>query len=437
MFDYAERDTSTRRLRAVADEEPDPVLRDGGLPPGLDEMPPSQTLAAQVANIDPASLSGTDQVVLLRALQRVISALQARLYATMTAIVDTVAADPERGYEYAEEAAAAEIAAALCLTRRAADAELTMALDLDRRLPQVGDALEQGRIDRRRAGALIGGTAHLSPAVAHQVIDAVLDDAAGLTTGQINTRLRSVCIAVAPDDARHRYHRAHEQRRIVAQPEPDGTATLYAPGLSPDRAAAAMHRINSIAKTLRGPDEARTMDQLRADVLVDLLAGTGDPMAGRGHVDLHTTLTTLTELSDTPGELAGYGPVIAEITREVAQRQRDSHWTATVTDPATGEVVVTMPLRRRPTQQQQRDVRARYPECVWPGCRMPATQSDLDHRVPHTNHGPTAVSNLAPLCRHHHRIRHQHGWHYTRQPNGNHTFTSPLGHTYTTQPRAP
>ena len=228
------------------------------------------------------------------------------------------------------------------------------------------------------------------------------------------------------------------QRRVVAQTEPDGTATLYAPGLPPDRLSAALNRVNAVAKSLRGSGEQRTMDQLRADVLLDLLEGTGRATrAGRGRVEIRTDLTTLAELSDAPGDLAGYGPVVAEIAREVAKRQRRSSWTATVTDPATGEIVAAMPVRRRPTAQQRREVRARYPECVWPGCRMPASQSDLDHRTPFASHGPTEPSNLGPLCRHHHVIRHRHRWHYSRRRNGDHEFTSPLGHTYVTRARGP
>lgn len=404
----------------------------------LDRLEPTPALAALAAGIDPAALSGTDQVVLLRALQRVISHLQARMMSTMTAIVDTIAAEDDYIESSAEEAAAAEIAAALRLTRRAADMALCDALDIDRRLPQLRDALEQGRIDLRRVRTMLRGIGHLTPAVASEVIDEVLDDAGELTTGQIAARLRRACVDAAPDDARRRYEFAVSQRRVVAEAEPDGTSTMYASGLAPDRLAAGMARVNRIAKSLRGPNEVRTMDQLRADVLVDLLAGTGKAtQAGRGSVDIHTDLTTLTGLSDAPGDLAGYGPVIAEITREVAKRQRDARWTATVTDPATGDVIAAIPLRRRPTSEQRREVRARYPECVWPGCRMPATQSDLDHRVPHAEHGPTEPSNLAPLCRHHHVIRHRHGWHYTRRDNGDHHFTSPLGHTYTTRARAP
>ncbi len=49
------------------------------------------------------------------------------------------------------------------------------------------------------------------------------------------------------------------------------------------------------------------------------------------------------------------------------------------------------------------------PTCVAPGCSVPANRCDLDHRV-FWPAGPTCTCNLAPLCRTHHRMKHQRGW---------------------------
>ena len=62
----------------------------------------------------------------------------------------------------ATASAAAEIRAALRLTRRAADAELSLALDLRHRLPRVWRLLAAGDIDWRRARVITYGTAHLT-----------------------------------------------------------------------------------------------------------------------------------------------------------------------------------------------------------------------------------------------------------------------------------
>jgi hypothetical protein len=65
---------------------------------------------------------------------------------------------------------AAEIRVALRLTRRAADSELSMALDLRRRLPVVWTGLLDGALDGRRARCIVHQTAHLDEAVARDVV---------------------------------------------------------------------------------------------------------------------------------------------------------------------------------------------------------------------------------------------------------------------------
>jgi HNH endonuclease len=187
-----------------------------------------------------------------------------------------------------------------------------------------------------------------------------------------------------------------------------------------------------LARTLKTGDETRTVDQIRADVLLDLLEGTRHNGRSRGTVDIHVDLTTLTRLTDDPGELAGYGPVIADIARQVAEHQPGAEWCWTLTHPDSGQVLDNGITRRRPTTSQRRHLQARNPTCIFPGCRRPALDCDLDHRQTFADGGPTTVDNLVPLCRHHHQVRHQAGWTHMALPNGDHQWTSQLGHTYTT-----
>jgi hypothetical protein len=184
---------------------------------------------------------------------------------------------------------------------------------------------------------------------------------------------------------------------------------------------------------LKTADETRTLDQIRADVFLDLLDGKHHARdRRRGTVDIQVDLTTLARLSEDPGELAGYGPVIADIARQVAENQPGAEWRWTLTHPDTGLVIDNGTTRRRPTTAQRRHVEARHRTCVFPGCRMPAINCDLDHRQPWAHGGPTNTGNLAPLCRHHHNIRHHGLWTHQALPNGDHLWTSRLGHTYTT-----
>jgi hypothetical protein len=178
------------------------------------------------------------------------------------------------------------------------------------------------------------------------------------------------------------------------------------------------------------------MDQLRADVLLDLLDG--KQTATGGTVELRVDLATLARLVDHPGELGGYGPVVADLARQVAERYVHGEWRFVVTDPTSGMPLDGGITRRRPTTRQRRTVEMRDPTCIFPGCQMPSSGCDLDHRIPYSQHRQTTVPGLAPICRHDHvTIRHRAGWVHRALPDGDHLWTSRLGHTYTTSGRSP
>ena len=405
------------------------------IPPGLDQMKPGPALAAFLSSIDVSSVSGHDRVVVLRANQKMASHFQANTYSAMAAVADSVS-EIDDDPRYVTEGAAAEIRAALSLTRRAADTELSFALDLRQRLPQVHTMLASGEIDLRRARTIDHETCHLPIAAARNVVERIAEAAPDLTTGQLAARIRKLCIEADTDEADKRYDRALDDRRVVAQPSVAGTAHLSGSDLPPDRVAAATRRINTIARSLRGNGEIRTMDQLRADVYLDLLQGTDHTNRSGGVVHLTTDLGTLAGLADHAGDLNGFAPVIADVARQVADQQPDAEWRYTVTDTETGEPIHTGTTRRRPTASQRRHIETRSPTCVFPGCRMPAGDCDLDHRTSWAEGGPTTPGNLAPLCRPDHLLKHN-GWTLRQRTRGRYQWTSPLGHTYNTWPDPP
>ena len=410
-----------------------------GTPADPASTPPGPVLAGLLASIDRSKLNGYDLVVVMQARSRQLAHDQAELYADMVEVsycppgdqASPVAREPDMA-----EFAADEIRAALMLTRRAADSELALAWRLRERLPHVWDHLHAGRIDVRRARTIAHGTGHLDPIEAHHVADLALEKAAEMTTGQLAALLRRLCVEVDGEEAAARYNDAVAERRLVSEPNVDGTADLFGLQLPPDRVAAIRTRINRLAKSLRSPTDDRTIDQLRADVFLDLLAGTHqqDRCGSGAVVDIHVDLKTLTGMADHAGEIPGWGPVIADIARQVAADQPKAEWRATVTDD--GQVVWNGTTRRRPTKSESRHVAARQRTCVFPGCRMPATDCDLDHTVARAEGGPTDVNNFGPLCRHDHRVKHA-GWRLRRINANQYTWTSRLGHTYTTNGRPP
>jgi hypothetical protein len=199
----------------------------------------------------------------------------------------------------------------------------------------------------------------------------------------------------------------------------------------------AARRVNTIARSLDRSDDPRTLDQIRADVFLDLLCGTAEHSSA-GTVDIHVDLETLARLEESPGDLAGYGPVIADIARQVAAAQVDGEWRFTIIDPTTGLPVHNGTTRRRPTAAQRRAVEARDRVCMFPGCRIPATQCDLDHRVPWAQRPVTDSAGLDAACRYDHvTVRHNIGWRHSPLPGGDHLWISPLGHRYTKSGRPP
>ncbi len=107
-------------------------------------------------------------------------------------------------------------------------------------------------------------------------------------------------------------------------------------------------------------------------------------------------------------------------------------------------ITPTGPLAPRdghdPSASMREVICLRDATCVFPGCRHDSRGCDLDHIdpwIPPDEGGPpgqTNLSNLAPLCRLHHRIKTFTSWTYERLPDGRHRWVSPTGHTYVVEP---
>ena len=425
----------TREVESTDWFEPDRHV----LPDGLEDLSPGPYLSAITASVNRTKLNGHDAVRLMKVEARLSSHHDAGKLATMVEVAYSPAGDSgapvERNVEEVEFAAF-EIGSALTLTRRAAERELDLALSLTGQLRQVWDKFRRGLIDMRRVKIFDSQLGHLSSDTIEAVSEKVLDRAEGLTTGQLRARLAREVMEIDPKGAEVGYEEGLADRRLATYANPDGTANQGVHSIAPYDAAAVSRKVNRLALALKSDSEPRTIDQLRADVFVDLLLGRAKSIGtDRGVVHLNVDLATLTELSNAPGDLAGYGPVIADIARKVAAKQAGASWQFSVTDDD-GNIIANDVTRRRPTAAMKRQIESEYPTCVAPGCRMPAHDCDLDHRRAYSRGGPTHNDNMGPLCRHHHMAKHHAPWGLERLPNGDHLWTSPLGHSYT-RTRAP
>jgi hypothetical protein len=405
----------------------------------------------------------------------------------------------ERDNPHLAEHTGDEIAAALTLTGHAARLLLADAAGLAR-LPAVHQSLRTGAIDAAKAAVLTGELAVL-PADhdAAVIADKVLPDAPGLTTGQLRHRLRALILAADPDADRRRAAKARTDTDVVLWPEPSGNACLAGRELPEADALAAQRRVAALARWLHDRGAPGSLGQLRGAVLLVLLtgravqsllpahatatAGPGDPVGApappvSGAIALTLPLSAWAGLSQTAGEVAGYGPVPAATGRDLAGLLAEStaaRWQLILTGPA-GQPLATAALgsghgpprgpaaigwattaldrltrvgrldwldagpcghrraedRYQPSARLRNLITCRNQTCAAPGCRRPAVTCDLDHTVPYHMGGITCECNLSPLCRRHHRAKQV--WHLEQTRPGVLTWTTPSGRTYTTTP---
>ena len=387
-----------------------------------------------------------DPVDRLRARARESAVAAAGLLTAVLEVAD--AAEP--GFD------ADEVAFALAWTQVTARRQVELARYLTGVLPEVFTAFASGNIDTARAWVFYDQLATLDDALAAAVAGALLPVAPRLTTSQLRDRLRRAVLKADPTAAADRARRGEAARYVATTPDGDGTASMFGARLPAGRAAAAFERVDAYARARRRDGDGRTLDHLRADTFLDLLEGVGvdvPPVHRIGVVELTVPWATAVGLGADPADLAGYGPVAAAIARDLIAAYGTSttptaagggnrtRWRYSVTAPD-GSLLLhdncpaprppseADPTRRMPGPALTRWIRTRDRTCRAPGCRVPARAADIDHTVDHAAGGATSHVNLAVLCRHHHRAKHQAGWTVTQPRPGRLTWISPAGRTY-------
>ena len=184
--------------------------------------------------------------------------------------------------------------------------------------------------------------------------------------------------------------------------------------------------------------DSRTMDQLRADLLTDLLLTTtpsdvhGDGLEGiHGTIQITISADTLIGENDDPAELDDHGPLLASDARALAGRH--TGWTRLFLDP-TG--LVTRTDTYTPTEPMRRYLRARDQHCRFPGCAQPVHRCQTDHNHDYAKGGETHIDNLSHFCVTHHALKHpdipdEHRWSAYQLPDQSVAWASPNHRTYT------
>jgi hypothetical protein len=404
-------------------------------------LPPGPRLAEALSVTDPSTLTGRELVEVVAAHHRLAAHTHAGFVRAVHDLAAAVGSSGQAGR--GNESATGELAFALSCSEYAAEQALaaaSLAIDV---APDLISTLEAGDLDEVKLKMLTRELSDVDdPASVRAVVGALRTEFDRCTVSQLRTRLRVLLLEIEPEAVRTRHARSIERRRVEHHEFANGTSMMAACYLPKDRAAAAWAHIDAIAQATvsAGDPLHRRIDQIRADVFADLLAGVDPSSAGAtkpgrrsGAINLHIGLTTLACLNDHPGSIPGFGPVLADIARQAAeQMSRTAQWRFSV-ENIHGETIADCRLRRRPTVTQRAFVAARDGTCRAPGCTQPAIRCDIDHVQAYAEGGPTTIENLQLLCRRHHRFKHKHGFTVRRSRFGT-EWTTSLGVRYIVLP---
>ena len=347
--------------------------------------------------------------------------------------------------ELAVRAAVADMAVRLRMAETTIRMRAAHAETLRERCPQLWSKFLGGQVSESHAVTAAQLAATLPEDLGSWAAfdDQVAFLAVRLTPGKFRTAARSIRERVHAESIEDRHRRAKEDRRVWLTPELDGMAVVAMLVPAAD-AYAAIANVDAHARHLhRQDDETRTLAQLRADVLIDLLArgasggtaemGDGKVGAGKvgaGKVAVALTIPAMTALGhgSEPAILDGYGPIDLETALRLAGSA--TAWVRVLTHPVTGTVLDVDRREYRVSNALRRWLGIRHPVCIFPGCNRLARDCDIDHSLDWQYGGTTSDVNLGPLCEPHHIVKHGTKWTLTRDPvTGAISWTSPTGFT--------
>ncbi|MEO6206292.1 MAG: DUF222 domain-containing protein, partial [Mycobacteriales bacterium] len=208
-----------------------------------------------------------------------------------------------------------EIAGSCMIGQLSAGKRLAEAMHLVGELPRLLDELAAGRVFVPQARVIVEETAALKPEVCSEVESRVLTDARQLAPGHLRKHVRAVILAVDAAEAAKREAEAERGRSLTIRPIEDGQSLLIARG--PALALRQLdQRLRAEARALIAAGDARTIDQLRFDLLCTHNAA-GAAVTKQLTAVIQVPVATALGIADEPGCLEGYGPLSAAKTREL------------------------------------------------------------------------------------------------------------------------
>ncbi|WP_191279007.1 HNH endonuclease signature motif containing protein [Nocardioides flavus (ex Wang et al. 2016)] len=356
----------------------------------------------------------------------------------------------------------AELGTVLGISTTAAKKLIGHALELRHRLPRLWAQVHAGAVPAWRARTVAETTIHTNPALTREAagfVDAQVAAVAGRIGAAQLDRLVAETItrydlAVADPTADPDDGYLHVDPRHVTVHDQDvhfaGTMRIeaevdLADALDLDRAVA------HDAATQKALGSTESLDARRAKALGNLArTQTALDLADPGtdsedlpparevviHAHFDATLSGDTTIFGPTGRMENGQRLV--LLEQIQAWCGDTRTRVTIKPVIDLHTQLTGQTRKIPaTIREQIILRDRT--CVFPNCGRPARGCDIDHLVPWDEHveaegrpqpGPTTTSNLAALCRFHHRLKTHSPWRYAMVAPGVFEWTAPHGYRY-------
>ncbi|MGO4188362.1 DUF222 domain-containing protein [Pseudarthrobacter sp. TAF60_1] len=365
-----------------------------------------------------------------------VAAVRVHLAAGYSHAMEALAPPPASPQEHTaqEMAVVAEVACAMTVREPAAAGLLVEARELTSVLPLTLSALEAGSISWQHARIMVDETSGLGPVGARALEAHFLDPdeprsvracpVGELVPGRFRAKARMWRERHHPASIEKRHAKCVADRRVLFSPDRDGMAWLSA-YLPADTASGIWERTTTAARAMQGPDETRTLTQLRADNVAAWLLGgntwagerpdgtaattAGDVPSPRAQVLVTVPVFALMGLTDEPAMLDGYGPIPPSMARRLVADGAESFHRVLI-DPRDGAPLEIGRTSYRVTKAQRQWLRLRDGKCPFPGCNNQSLDNEADHVLAWAKGGATGISNLGQPCRRHHRLRHTTAW---------------------------
>lgn len=416
---------------------------------------PSRRTARKVARVSVESRSVLDQMAAIEQQRKALSAqmldLAAR-FVELNPVEDPAAFEGEypvagAGAPAVAEYSIAAVSATLSMTNYSTRGLLGDAVEIKHRLPRLWRLVQCGVVPAWKVRRIGQYTKELS-------LDATLwiDDELSLTPRQVNLgRIEKLAAAALakfdPDAHAEAETKAAELRGVWVNTRPTGifytpsTTTSIDMTLDTADADQLNATITALAKVLGELGSTDPLDVRRAkaagmladpQTAADLLAGMGLPIKPAVETTLvvHFDADKLTEEGTTTiGVDEKLGPITTGLLGDLIEGTNIKiQPVINLADPEHQPALD----RHDPSEEIREIVIMRNQVCVFPGCNRDSRSCDLDHVIPyagpsHQNWKPgqTTPSNLAPLCRFHHRVKTHAGWTYQINKYGRADWTRP------------